>query len=91
MAQIAKEGKGVVVIVGQEPSQEEALEQIKHFPNVPPVQRHNSEVGVYRVIGAGSQILRDVGVGKMRLLSAPTKFNAISGFNLEVVEFIDNN
>lgn len=91
MAHIAKEGKGVVVIVGQESSQEESLEQVKHFPDVPPVQRHNSEVGGYRVVGTGSQILRDVGVSKMRLLSSPTRFNAISGFNLEVIEFVEFN
>ena len=47
-------------------------------------------MGIVRVVGTGSQILRDIGVGKMRLLSSPTKFNAISGFQLEVVEFIEN-
>ena len=90
MSRIAEEGKGVLVIVGQEPSQEESLAQISHFPEVPPVQRHNNEVGVYRLVGTGSQILRDIGVGKMRLLSSPTRFNAISGFHLEVVEFVEN-
>ncbi|MEE2914328.1 MAG: hypothetical protein VX745_06615, partial [Pseudomonadota bacterium] len=43
----------------------------------------------YRVVGIGSQILRDIGVGKMRLLSSPTRYN-ISGFHLEVVEFVEN-
>jgi 3,4-dihydroxy 2-butanone 4-phosphate synthase/GTP cyclohydrolase II len=43
--------------------------------------------GSYLTVGTGSQILRDVGVGKMRLLSYPTKY-AISGFDLEVVEYI---
>ena len=42
---------------------------------------------IYLNVGTGSQILRDVGVGKMRLLSFPTKY-AISGFDLEVVEYI---
>ncbi len=44
--------------------------------------------GAYVTIGTGSQILRDLGVTKMRLLSSPMKFAAISGFNLEVVEYI---
>ncbi|MBD3645843.1 MAG: 3,4-dihydroxy-2-butanone-4-phosphate synthase, partial [Pseudomonadales bacterium] len=87
---VAQEGKGVVVIVGHESSQAEALAQVTHFPEVPPMQRVTSESGVYRVIGTGSQILRDIGVGKMRLLSSPTRYNAISGFHLEVVEFIEN-
>lgn len=42
----------------------------------------------YRSIGVGAQILRDLGVRQMRLLSAPLKFNALSGFDLEVVEYI---
>lgn len=44
--------------------------------------------GAYVTIGTGSQILRDLGVTKMRLLSSPMKFTGISGFNLEVVEYI---
>lgn len=89
LARIAQEGKGVVVLVGQEFNQGEELNQVAHFPDVPPVQRHSNEAGAYRLIGTGSQILRDVGVSKMRLLSSPTRFNAISGFHLEVVEFVE--
>ncbi len=44
--------------------------------------------GAYVTIGTGSQILRDLGVQKMRLLSSPMKFSGISGFDLEVVEYI---
>ena len=46
----------------------------------------NPRTGTDITIGTGSQILRDLGVGKMRLLSYPARF-AISGFDLEVVEF----
>lgn len=90
MCQISEEGKGVIVIVGQETSQAEALAQVMHFPQLPPEERHSNEAGIFRVIGTGSQILRDIGVGKMRLLSSPTRYNAISGFHLEVVEFVEN-
>lgn len=45
--------------------------------------------GIYRTIGTGSQILRDLGLSKMRLLSSPMRFNALSGFDLEIVEYID--
>jgi 3,4-dihydroxy 2-butanone 4-phosphate synthase/GTP cyclohydrolase II len=44
----------------------------------------------YRSIGTGSQILMDLGISKMRLLSTPIRFYAISGFNLEIVEYIDS-
>ena len=40
-------------------------------------------------VGLGSQILRDVGVSKIRLMGAPIKYNAISGFDLEVQEFVN--
>lgn len=89
MAQIGKEGQGVLVLVGQAYNPEEALSQVAHFPQAPPVQRNSRDAGVYRLIGTGSQILRDLGVGKMRLLTSPSQFNAISGFDLEVVDFVE--
>jgi 3,4-dihydroxy 2-butanone 4-phosphate synthase/GTP cyclohydrolase II len=90
MARIDQEGKGVIVVVGQESSQSEFLAQIEYFPEMPPVQRASTELGVHRMVGTGSQILREIGVGKMRLLSSPSRYNAISGFHLEVVEFVEN-
>ena len=46
--------------------------------------------GIYRTIGTGSQILRDLGLSKMRLLSSPMRFNALSGFDLEIVEYVES-
>lgn len=43
----------------------------------------------YRTIGTGSQILRTLGVRQMRLLSSKLKFNALSGFDLEILEYIE--
>ena len=40
-----------------------------------------------RVIGAGSQILRDLGLTKIKVLGTPTQYNNISGFNIEIVGF----
>ena len=37
----------------------------------------------------GAQILRDLGVGKIPLMGAPVKYNALEGFGLEVVEFVE--
>jgi 3,4-dihydroxy 2-butanone 4-phosphate synthase/GTP cyclohydrolase II len=42
----------------------------------------------YRSIGVGAQILRHLGVRDMRLLSSPMKFFALSGFDLNVVDFV---
>ena len=43
----------------------------------------------YSQVGMGAQILRDLGVGKIRLMGPPVKYNALEGFGLEVVEFIE--
>jgi 3,4-dihydroxy 2-butanone 4-phosphate synthase/GTP cyclohydrolase II len=49
-------------------------------PTLPPVP--NAQIGV------GSQILRDLGVQKMRLMGAPVKYTGLAGFDLEVVEYV---
>jgi 3,4-dihydroxy 2-butanone 4-phosphate synthase/GTP cyclohydrolase II len=43
-----------------------------------------------RMVGLGSQILADVGVGKMRVLGHAMKAPAMSGFDLEIVEYIED-
>ncbi len=91
MARVAAEGAGVVVILQQEESPSELIRQIEHF--------HRQEQGIelpsrrpqqaLRTYGIGSQILADVGVGKMRVLSHALKAPGLSGFGLEIVEVID--
>jgi 3,4-dihydroxy 2-butanone 4-phosphate synthase/GTP cyclohydrolase II len=88
MARISQEGKGVVVVLANERGSGEVAEQLAEFHEQSEAQRP-APAGSYLTVGTGSQILRDVGVGKMRLLSYPTKY-AISGFDLEVVEYIPN-
>ena len=41
-----------------------------------------------RLHGIGAQILRDLGVGKMRVLARPKRIPSMSGFGLEVVEYL---
>jgi 3,4-dihydroxy 2-butanone 4-phosphate synthase/GTP cyclohydrolase II len=36
----------------------------------------------------GSQILASLGVSKMRLLSSPKRYHSLSGFGLEVTDYI---
>ena len=55
----------------------------------PPRTSDSDGAGNYLTIGTGSQILRHLGVGRMRLLSSPWKFSALSGFDLEVVERLE--
>ena len=44
-----------------------------------------------RNYGIGSQILVDIGVGKMKLLATPRKMPSMTGYGLQVTEFIENN
>ena len=91
---IAEQGLGVVVVVGQEEhSDEEMLETIKAFPDIPTTRKIPKDrqlIHAYRTLGAGCQILKSLGVGKMRLMGGPAKFTGLSGFNLEITEFIAN-
>jgi 3,4-dihydroxy 2-butanone 4-phosphate synthase/GTP cyclohydrolase II len=42
-----------------------------------------------RLYGIGAQILRDLGVGKMRLMATPRKMPSMAGFGLEVTSYAD--
>ena len=50
-------------------------------------QNNTQNFDPYFTVGIGSQILRELGVGKIKLMGAPLKYNAISGFDLEVVAY----
>ncbi|PYC21949.1 3,4-dihydroxy-2-butanone-4-phosphate synthase [Aquipseudomonas alcaligenes] len=80
MAEVARAGSGVVLLLGNPLTGPELLAHLGKQPAPSPA--------TYSTVGAGSQILRDLGVRKMRLMSSPMKFNAISGFDLEVVEYL---
>jgi 3,4-dihydroxy 2-butanone 4-phosphate synthase/GTP cyclohydrolase II len=90
MQYIAGQGGGAVVLIGQHSSVEQKLAEVVSFPEAPGVAGPTSSEGIqnYRVIGTGSQILKRLGIGKMRLMSAPVHFNALSGFNLAVTDFV---
>jgi len=88
LQRITEEGRGVVVLICHNETTGEIEESIDWIMTGKP--RSPSHQLAYKQVGTGSQILQDLGVQKMRLMSAPYKFNAISGFNLEVVEYISN-
>jgi len=41
-----------------------------------------------RLYGIGAQILRDLGIGRMRLMAAPRKMPSMAGFGLEVAGYV---
>jgi len=42
-----------------------------------------------RTYGIGAQILRELGVGRMRLMAAPRKMPSMAGFGLEVAGYLE--
>jgi 3,4-dihydroxy 2-butanone 4-phosphate synthase/GTP cyclohydrolase II len=85
MSHISDLGRGIVVLVTQQLDADSVLEDIARFAGAEPRPERPQN---YRLIGTGAQILRQLGVEKMQLLSAPLHFNALSGFNLEISEFV---
>ena len=87
---IAREGHGAVVLVGTDPDREAQLAAIDAFPEATQGAAADSAGPQqnYRIIGTGAQILQRLNIGRMRLMSSPLHFNALSGFHLEVVEFV---
>ena len=41
-----------------------------------------------RMLGVGGQILADLGVSKMRVLGSPRRMHALSGFGLEILDYV---
>lgn len=88
IAEIASEDSGMVLVLGAQKDDDELLRQIQQVPE-PPVapsgdDRRSRELRNY---GIGAQILVDMGVRKMRVLSAPWKLTGLAGFGLEVIEY----
>lgn len=84
MNKVVEEGKGVVLLLGNSLDGQNLLSNLQEKLTPMTVKPQTT----YSVVGVGSQILRDLGIRKMRLLSAPVRFNALSGFGLEVVDYI---
>ncbi|MFZ6691072.1 bifunctional 3,4-dihydroxy-2-butanone-4-phosphate synthase/GTP cyclohydrolase II [Undibacterium sp. SXout20W] len=80
---------GVIVLLNCEETAEQMFDQFKalNAPETKPVGRAASMD--LRNYGIGAQILKDVGVGKMKLLANPRKMPSMVGFNLEVVGYLD--
>lgn len=88
LEELSSSTAGVVIVLGQDYVSNDMQIMIGDFFSG---KRHavSPSGPAYRNIGTGSQILRELGVRKMRLLSSPIKFNALSGFDLEIVEYVE--
>lgn len=92
MRRIAEEGAGVLVVIRKEEDDKSLVERIHQYQ----MEDHGVELAPavpgpedWRTTGAGAQILADLGIRKLRVMgSSPKKFLGLSGYGLEVVEFV---
>lgn len=89
MKRIADEGHGVVVILRGQESPRELVDAAQSLGGDRP-RAAQSQAPVLRTYGIGAQILQDLGVTRMRVLSAPKQMHGLSGFGLEVTEYVDD-
>lgn len=89
LARIAEEDHGVVVLLRKPQTPRELVQQIVQLDAAPTSDAPDADDrSVLRTYGIGAQILSDLGVRRMRVLSAPKRMHAISGFGLEVVDYV---
>lgn len=82
---IAAEGKGALVLLRQPQSEQELLARLADLQS----DSSEAEVNDWRMLGIGSQILADIGARRLRVMGMPRKMHGLSGFDLEITEFIN--
>jgi 3,4-dihydroxy 2-butanone 4-phosphate synthase/GTP cyclohydrolase II len=101
LERVSAAGSGVVVILRGEETSVELSEAVRSLGAMPPVNVPATAEGVQggrskgdrapvlRTYGIGAQILKDLGVRRMRVLSAPKQMHGISAFGLEIESYVD--
>ncbi len=93
MERVASAGSGVIVLLRERQSPEELLESVRGL-SLPadadagaarPARRAGE---VLKTFGIGAQILKDLGVRRMRVLSAPKQIHGIAAFGLEIDSYV---
>jgi len=78
---ISKEEAGLFVLINHRDAKSYWLNKLKYKEIEPKKNR--------KVIGVGSQICRALNLKKITVLGTPTKYNALSGFNIEITGFVN--
>ncbi len=87
---IAQEETGIVVILREQESSRNLMESVEGLSKkIDQLKDKRVTDDSLRTYGIGAQILRDLGIKKMRVLSAPKQMYAISGFDLKVTEYVE--
>ncbi len=88
LQRIAQSASGVLVILRQREAPRELADAIGSLPRRAEREPQAASSRVLRTYGIGAQILQDLGVHRMRVLSAPRQLHGISAFGLQIVEYL---
>ena len=83
-AALGKAESGVIVLLRRPESSSDILSAF----NPPAQTQRPTAKWDPRIYGIGAQILRDLGVRKMKLLASPRRMPSMTGFDLEVTGYI---
>lgn len=91
MRRVAEQGEGVIVVLGHRETPRELAARIHDYDELARTGTHRlrETQEELRTLGTGAQILTDLGIRKMRVMSAPKVVHGLSGFGLEVVEYVE--
>jgi len=87
MQEIVREGAGVILLLNCE-AEGGMLNSWLGSIDAPPVPAAGSGREI-RMHGVAAQMLRDIGVGALRVLGRPRKLPSIAGFGLRVTGYVD--
>jgi 3,4-dihydroxy 2-butanone 4-phosphate synthase/GTP cyclohydrolase II len=87
MRRVAQEESGAVVILRPEESPRDFMDSVRLLDAKPARQRVGATV--VRTYGIGAQILKDLGLKRMRVLSAPKQLQGLAAFDLEITSYVD--
>jgi len=87
LAELKRAPSGVAVLLNCGEEAASLLTQLKAAP-AGPVTAPAHKIMDLRTYGVGAQILRDLGVQKMRLLGSPRRMPSMTGYGLEVTGFV---
>ena len=88
MRRVSSEPSGVVVILRPEETPRHFMDSVRLLDAKTPSTRHPGAT-VIRTYGIGAQILKDLGLKRMRVLSAPKQLQGLAAFDLEVTSYVD--
>jgi 3,4-dihydroxy 2-butanone 4-phosphate synthase/GTP cyclohydrolase II len=95
MERIAQAGSGVIVILRDNESPRSIVDAARALGgnnNPAMTLTHAPDLsqggGVLRTYGIGAQILKDLGIKRMRVLSAPRQLQGIAAFDLEIESYV---